>query len=96
MVLEVEAGGALVDTDFLIDLNRGKRNKWRQKAEELLFEINSENLFVSNITVTEFITGIPRDKQEEVQLMLRQLYYYIAPTCEEAFLAGTLRQECSL
>ncbi|WP_258360244.1 type II toxin-antitoxin system VapC family toxin [Moorella sulfitireducens] len=93
MILEVEAGGALVDTDFLIDLNRGKGSKWRQKAEKLLYDINYENLFVSNITVTEFITGIPRDKREEVQNMLRQLYYYIAPTYDEAFLAGTLRQE---
>ncbi|WP_406678006.1 PIN domain-containing protein [Neomoorella carbonis] len=93
MVLETELCGVLVDTDFLIDLNRGKGNKWRRRAEKLLLEINSADLFVSNITVTEFVTGIPREKQEEAQHMLQQLYYYIAPTCEEAILAGTLRQE---
>ncbi|MDN5344872.1 MAG: hypothetical protein PWQ18_984 [Clostridia bacterium] len=93
MDTEKESGGFLLDTDFLIDLNRGKGNKWRQRASELLIAINAQDLFISNITVIEFITGIQQDKQEQVQKMLRQLYYYSVPTFNEALFAGQLRRQ---
>lgn len=85
--------GALLDTDFLIDLNRGKRNNWRQRAETLLKAINTEDLYISNITVTEFISGIQPARQSAVRLMLQDLYFYIVPNFAEATLAGSLRQE---
>jgi len=84
--------GVLLDTDFLIDLNRSKQNNWRQKAEKLLQLINTEDLYISSVTVTEFLTGIPEAKQEAVQTMLLELYFYLAPTFDEAVLAGKLRK----
>ncbi|WP_081729452.1 type II toxin-antitoxin system VapC family toxin [Thermacetogenium phaeum] len=85
--------GALLDTDFLIDLNRSKRNQWRQRAEKLLHDINSEELFISSVTVIEFLTGIPENKQAEAQNMLEELYYYATPTYKEAALAGRFRRD---
>jgi predicted nucleic acid-binding protein len=83
--------GALLDTDFLIDLNQ--RNQWRQRAEKLLHDINSEELFISSVTVIEFLTGIPENRQAEAQNMLEELYYYATPTYKEAALAGSLRRD---
>ncbi|MGB9904373.1 MAG: type II toxin-antitoxin system VapC family toxin [Desulfotomaculales bacterium] len=82
-----------MDTDFLIDLNRGRRNSLRARAEKLLLEINQEDLFISSVAVTEFMTGIPQPVREQAEKMLRELYFYLAPTFEEASLAGRLRQE---
>lgn len=93
MTLKEAICGALLDTDFLIDLNRSKRNQWRQRAEKLLCDINSEELFISSVTVIEFLTGIPENKQTEAQAMLQDLYYYVTPTYEEAALAGRLRRD---
>lgn len=86
-------GGFLLDTDFLIDLNRGRRHELRIKAGDLLREINTEDLFISDIAVAEFVTGVPEDRQDEAQRMLQELYFYITPTLEEAALAGRLRRE---
>lgn len=85
--------GALLDTDFLIDLNRSQRNPRRQRAEKLLRDINSEELFISSVTVIEFLTGIPENKQTEAQTMIQELYNYVTPTYEEAALAGRLRRD---
>ncbi len=93
MDVEETGYGFLLDTDFLIDLNRGKRNKWRQQAEGLLTAINTHNLVITNITVIEFMTGIQPDQQDQAQKILRQLYYYTVPTFDEAVLAGQLRQQ---
>lgn len=93
MTLAKKTQGFLLDTDFLIDLNRSKRHSLRQRAEELLLGINSEDLFISSVTVTEFITGVPEGKQEAVQSMLQRLYFYVTPTYEEAVLAGKIRQK---
>lgn len=82
-----------MDTDFLIDLNRGRRNNLRARAEKLLLEINQEALFISSVVVTEFMTGIPRPVREQARKMLQELYFYLAPSFEEAVLAGFLRQE---
>lgn len=93
MSLPEETNGALLDTDFLIDLHRGKRNPWRIRAQKLLVQINTEDLYVSNITVTEFITGIPIDKLPVILDTLPRSYSYVAPTYREAALAGSLRRE---
>ncbi|RJQ28236.1 MAG: type II toxin-antitoxin system VapC family toxin [Peptococcaceae bacterium] len=93
MILKKEISGLLLDTDFLIDLNRSKRNHLRARAEKLLFDINAEDLFISSIVVTEFLTGVPRDLQEPARKMLQELYFYVALTYEEAVLAGELRRE---
>jgi len=93
MTPESDRAGFLLDTDFLIDLNRGRRNGLRARAEKLLLEINQEDLFVSSVAVAEFITGIPRPVREQAKKMLRELYFYLAPSFEEAVLAGSLRQE---
>lgn len=93
MALKKAIYGALLDTDFLIDLNRSKRNQWRQRAEKLLRDINSQELFISSVTVIEFLTGIPENKQAEAQTMLQELYYYVTPTYEEVALAGKLRRD---
>jgi len=85
--------GYLLDTDFLIDLNRSKRHSLRIRAEKLLREINFEDLFVSPVAVIEFVTGVPQENRNAVQEMLRELYFYIAPTYEEAVLAGRIRRE---
>lgn len=82
-----------MDTDFLIDLNRGRQNNLRARAEKLLLEINQEDLFISNVVVTEFMTWIPQPLQKQVEEMLRELFFYLTPTFEEAALAGRLRQE---
>lgn len=82
-----------MDTDFLIDLNRGRRNNLRARAEKLLLEINQEDLFISSVVVAEFMTGVPHPLREQVKKMLRELYFYLAPNFEEAVLAGSLRQE---
>ncbi|HOV79023.1 MAG TPA: type II toxin-antitoxin system VapC family toxin [Bacillota bacterium] len=82
-----------MDTDFLIDLNRGRRNNSRIRAEKLLLEINQEALFVSSVAVTEFMTGIPHPVRDQAEKMLRELYFYLAPSFEEAALAGSLRRE---
>ncbi len=93
MISENESAGYLLDTDFLIDLNRGRRNNLRVRAEKLLLEINQEDLFISSVVVTEFMTGVPQPVQEQVEKMLRELYFYLTPSFEEAALAGRLRQE---
>ncbi|MGI9860829.1 hypothetical protein SDD30_05490 [Moorella naiadis] len=93
MASKKTSGGFLLDTDFLIDLNRGKGNKWRKRASELLIAINAQDLFISSVTVIEFMTGIQPDEQEQAQKMLRQLYYYTVPTFNEALLAGRLRRQ---
>ena len=93
MTPEKERAGFLLDTDFLIDLNRGRHNDLRKRAEKLLLKINPEDLFVSSVVVTEFMTGIQHPIQDAVEKMLRELYFYLAPTFEEAVLAGRLRQE---
>lgn len=93
MISENGSAGFLLDTDFLIDLNRGRRNNLRARAEKLLVEINREDLFISSVTVTEFMTGVPQPVREQAEEMLRELYFYLAPTFEEAALAGRLRQE---
>lgn len=93
MIPENDRAGFLLDTDFLIDLNRGWRNNLRVGAEKLLLEINQEALFISSVVVTEFITGVPQPVQEEAEKMLQELYFYLTPTFEEAALAGRLRQE---
>lgn len=85
--------GFLLDTDFLIDLNRGRRNILRQRAETLLLSINDADLYVSSVVVTEFLTGVPEGKQELVQKMLKERYFYLAPAYEEAALAGKLHRE---
>ncbi|MGB9793356.1 MAG: type II toxin-antitoxin system VapC family toxin [Desulfofundulus sp.] len=85
--------GFLLDTDFLIDLNRVKRNILRQRAEKLLLSINDADLYVSSVVVADFLTGVPEDKQEKVQMMLKEQYFYLAPGYEEAALAGKLRRE---
>lgn len=90
---EKDGRGFLLDTDFLIDLNRGRRNNLRTRAEKLLLKINQEDLFVSSVVVTEFMTGIPCPMREEVGKVLQELYFYLTPTFEEAVLAGRLRQE---
>jgi len=51
-----------------------------------------EELYVSAVTVVEFMTGIAEDKQEEAARMLRELYVYVSPSHEEAVLAGKLRR----
>lgn len=81
-----------MDTDFLIDLNRGRHNPWRRRAEKLLLEMDEE-LYISTVTVVEFLTGLAKDKQEEARRMLQELYLYLSPSYEEAVLAGKLRQE---
>jgi tRNA(fMet)-specific endonuclease VapC len=93
MNAEKVGGGFLLDTDFLIDLNRGKGNQLRQRASELQVAINEGDLFISSITVIEFMAGIQQDDQEQALKMLRQLYYYTAPTFKEAVLAGQLRRQ---
>jgi len=93
MIPENDRAGYLLDTDFLIDLNRGRRNNLRVRAEKLLLEINQEDLFISSVTVMEFITGVPEPVQEQAEKMLRELYFYLTPTFEEAALASRLRQE---
>lgn len=93
MSLPEKTNGALLDTDFLIDLHRRKRNPWRTRAQKLLLQINTEDLYISNVTLTEFITGIPMDKWPEILDVLPHLYSYAAPTYREAALAGSLRRE---
>lgn len=93
MIPEHDKDGYLLDTDLLIDLNRSRRNNLRVGAEKLLFEINQEDLFISSVTVTEFMTGVPQPMQEQAEKMLREQYFYLTPTFEEAVLAGQLRQE---
>lgn len=85
--------GFLLDTDFLIDLNRSRRNVLRQRAEKLLLSINDADLFISSVAVTEFLTGVPEGKQEIVKKMLKEQYFYLAPAYEDAVLAGKLRRE---
>jgi len=93
MISENDRAGFLLDTDFLIDLNRSRRNNLRVRAEKLLLEINQEDLFISSVVVTEFITGVPQPVREQAEKMLRELYFYLTPTFEEAALAGRMRQE---
>jgi predicted nucleic acid-binding protein len=93
MTPKKEGSGFLLDTDFLIDLNRGKRNNLRAKAEKLLLKINPEDLFISSVVVTEFMTGIQHPIQDAVEKMIWELYFYLSPTFEESVLAGRLRQE---
>lgn len=78
---------------FLIDLNRDRRNILRQRAEKLLLSINDADLYISSVVVTEFLTGVPEDKQESVQKMLKEQYFYLAPAYEDAVLAGKLHRE---
>ncbi|NPV29945.1 MAG: PIN domain-containing protein [Firmicutes bacterium] len=85
--------GFLLDTDFLIDLNRSRRHVLRQRAEKLLLSINDADLYISSVAVAEFLTGVPEDRQEEVQKMLQEQYFYLAPAYEEAVFAGRLRRE---
>ena len=93
MTSKKERAGFLLDTDFLIDLNRGRRNDLRARAEKLLLKINSEDLFVSRVVVTEFMTVVQHPLQQAAEKMLQELYFYLVPTFEEAVLAGRLRQE---
>lgn len=65
----------------------------RQRAEKLLLSINTGDLYISSVAVTEFLTGVPEDKQETVQKMLQEQYFYLAPAYEDAALAGKLRRE---
>ncbi|RJX16843.1 MAG: type II toxin-antitoxin system VapC family toxin [Ammonifex sp.] len=88
-----EATGFLLDTDFLIDLNRSKRHSLRARATELLLQVNTEDLFVSSVAVTEFVTGVPPPLQDKAKEMLQELYFFLTPTFEEAVWAGKLRQE---
>lgn len=57
--------GFLPDSDFLLDLNRSRRNDLRQRAEKLLFSINDSDLYISSVAVTEFLTGVPEPQQEK-------------------------------
>ncbi|MDH7578891.1 MAG: hypothetical protein QHH75_13990 [Bacillota bacterium] len=59
--------GFLLDTDFLIDLNRSRRHVLRQRAEKLLLGINDADLYISSVAVAEFLTGVPEDRQGEVR-----------------------------
>lgn len=58
----------------------------------MLLEMEEE-LYISTVTVVEFLTGLAEDKQEEARKMLQELYLYLSPTYEEAVLAGKLRQQ---
>jgi predicted nucleic acid-binding protein len=85
--------GFLLDTDFLIDLNRGKSNIYKKRASKLLYQINDSDLFISNVTIIEFLSGISEKKQENTSNILFDLFVYIYPTYEESCFAGRLRQE---
>jgi predicted nucleic acid-binding protein len=90
---KLQINGYLLDTDFLIDLNRGKNNIYKKRASNLMRQINESDLFISDVTLIEFLSGIAEEKQQYAMSILIDLYIYISPSYKDASLAGKLRQE---
>lgn len=77
----------LADTDVLIDFLRGN-----EKAIELIRE-NSENIFVSTITVTELYAGARNEKERDELDSFLGLFQIIPIDGEIAKAAGLLKRE---
>ena len=76
----------LADTDILIDFLRGN-----EKAIELVRE-NSENIFVSTITVTELYAGVRNEKERDELDSFLSLFQIISIDGEIAKTAGLLKR----
>jgi len=60
----------LLDTDFLIDLQRGLRNQRATGARRFADEHRSAVLQISLVTWMEFAEGFPSDREEECMRFL--------------------------
>lgn len=80
------SGKMVVDTDILIDFLRG----FSSAAD--FIELNSENIFISSVTVTEIYSGVKSEKEEQDIEALLELITIINVNREIARDGGLIRK----